>query len=132
MWKYFCPGNIRGKYRFINSDGNTIEVKYSAGADKGFVIENMHELTNSVSKATFAANNITKRKRKVKKLRRKSSRLRKRLNKAVNIENNNNVNELPGEDVPNKDASYSFKVETKDSSREETSDENGERIGSYR
>ena len=123
-------GNIRGKYRFVNSDGNTIEVKYSAGADKGFVIENQHELTNSVSKATFASNNITKRKRKVKKLRRKSSRLRKRLNKAIAVENNN-VNELP-EDVPNKDASYSFKVQTKDSSREETSDENGERVGSYR
>ena len=129
-------GNIRGKYRFINSDGNTIEVKYSAGADKGFVIENKHELVSSVTKATHDATHETERKSKrrrvVKKLR------RRKPSKSIKV----NSDSLPSEnDVPNvarvehennEDASYSFKVETEDSSREETSDKNGERFGSYR
>jgi len=45
-------GNVKGKYRYVNSDGNTIEVVYSAGADTGFVIENEQELLSSVARAT--------------------------------------------------------------------------------
>ena len=65
-------GNIRGKYRYVNADGNTIEVIYSAGAEKGFVIENEQELLSSVAKATKdAANKTKKRMRVVKKPRTK-------------------------------------------------------------
>lgn len=132
----FFTGNIRGKYRFINADGNTIEVKYSAGADTGFVIENENELTRALTKATNDAaegqRQSKRRVRVVKKLRHISNRNRNFVpdnftKKISNPGNNNNKHE-----VPNQDASFSFKVETEDSSREETSDKNGERIGSYR
>ena len=58
-------GNIRGKYRYVNADGNTIEVIYSAGADKGFVIENEQELLSSVAKATKDAAEKSKKRMKV-------------------------------------------------------------------
>ena len=45
-------GNVKGRYAYTNRDGNKIEVKYSAGAEKGFVIENEAALAESVSKAT--------------------------------------------------------------------------------
>ena len=46
---------------------------------------------------------------------------------------NDNKHEVPNQEITlNQDASFSFKVETEDSSREETSDKNGERVGSYR
>ena len=46
---------ILGKYSYVNAEGNTIEVKYSAGADIGFVVENEQELKGSVEKATNEA-----------------------------------------------------------------------------
>ena len=45
-------GNIKGRYAYTNGDGNKIEVRYSAGAEKGFVIENEAELAKHVEKAT--------------------------------------------------------------------------------
>ena len=45
-------GNIRGQYRYTNQDGNPILVRYSAGANRGFVIENSKELNENVAKAT--------------------------------------------------------------------------------
>ena len=48
-------GNIKGKYSYVNAEGNTILVKYSAGPDKGFVVENEKELEGSVQKATNEA-----------------------------------------------------------------------------
>ena len=45
-------GSVKGRYSYTNQDGNKIEVKYSAGAEKGFVIENEAELAESVAKAT--------------------------------------------------------------------------------
>ena len=134
----FSTGNIRGKYRFINADGNTIEVKYSAGADTGFVIENENELTQALTKAT---NDAAEGQRQSKRRVRVVKKLRHISNRNRNFVRNDNFTKKisnPGADgnneheVPNKDASFSFKVETKDSSREETSDKNGERIGSYR
>ena len=56
-------GNIRGQYRYTNQDGNPILVRYSAGANRGFVIENSKELSENVAKAT---NDFTiKRKMKI-------------------------------------------------------------------
>ena len=46
---------ILGKYSYVNAEGNTIEVKYKAGADIGFVVENEQELKGSVEKATNEA-----------------------------------------------------------------------------
>ena len=43
---------IVGKYSYVNAEGNIIEVKYKAGADIGFVVENEQELKGSVEKAT--------------------------------------------------------------------------------
>ena len=45
-------GNIQGSYSYVNNDGNNIQVRYSAGPEKGFVIENSEELVQSVAKAT--------------------------------------------------------------------------------
>ena len=44
-----------GKYSYVNAEGNTILVKYSAGPDQGFVVENEQELKGSVEKATSEA-----------------------------------------------------------------------------
>ena len=45
-------GNIKGSYSYVNNEGNNIQVRYSAGPEKGFVIENSQELLESVAKAT--------------------------------------------------------------------------------
>merc|ERR1712106_379250 len=45
-------GIIHGQYSYVNAEGNEIVVKYKAGADIGFVIENQEELNAAVRKAT--------------------------------------------------------------------------------
>ena len=52
-------GNVQGRYSYTNRDGNEIEVRYSAGAEKGFVIENEVELAKAVAKATKEASTTT-------------------------------------------------------------------------
>ena len=52
-------GNVQGRYSYTNRDGNEIEVRYSAGAEKGFVIENEVELAKAVAKATKEASETT-------------------------------------------------------------------------
>ena len=52
-------GNVQGRYSYTNRDGNEIEVRYSAGAEKGFVIENEVELAKAVAKATNEASTTT-------------------------------------------------------------------------
>jgi len=47
-------GNIKGKYAYTNELGSTIIVEYSAGADKGFVIENEEEMEKAVEEAKEA------------------------------------------------------------------------------
>ena len=49
-------GNVNGQYTYVNTEGNLIQVKYSAGAEKGFVIENESELSEAVDKATQDGN----------------------------------------------------------------------------
>ena len=51
---FFCFWNV-GKYSYVNAEGNKILVKYSAGPDQGFVVENEQELKGSVQKATSEA-----------------------------------------------------------------------------
>ena len=63
--------NIEFIFRYVNSDGNTIEVVYSAGADTGFVIENEQELQSSVARATKDGAEKAKKRMKVVKRRRK-------------------------------------------------------------
>ena len=46
--------NFSGKYAYTNDLGNTIVVKYSAGADKGFVIENEDEIEQAMAEAREA------------------------------------------------------------------------------
>jgi len=58
-----ADGNIKGKYSYVNAEGNTILVKYSAGPDQGFVVENEQELKGSVEKATSEAAKKVKRRR---------------------------------------------------------------------
>ena len=38
-------GNIKGSYQYIDSEGKTIKVHYSAGAETGFVIESQDEIS---------------------------------------------------------------------------------------
>jgi len=45
-------GIIHGQYSYVNAEGNEIVVKYKAGADIGFVIENQEELNAAVRRAT--------------------------------------------------------------------------------
>ena len=50
-----ADGTIKGRYSYVNDDGNEIAVQYTAGADIGFVVENKAELEANVRKATEAA-----------------------------------------------------------------------------
>merc|ERR1711971_539156 len=47
-------GVVTGSYSYLSPEGNEILVRYSAGADTGFVIENSDELAASVRQATNA------------------------------------------------------------------------------
>lgn len=118
-------GNIRGQYRYTNQDGNPILVRYSAGANRGFVIENSKELNENVAKATndFAI----KRKMKIVTRRRKnrnngSKRGRSFFRDPISSQRNQIV-------LPKK--SFSFKAKNAAGSFEESADSNGERFGSY-
>merc|ERR1711892_683014 len=45
-------GVVTGQYSYTNAEGNVISVRYKAGADIGFVVENEEELSAAVRKAT--------------------------------------------------------------------------------
>merc|ERR1719245_2824179 len=45
-------GEVQGQYSYTNAEGNVISVRYKAGADIGFVVENEEELSAAVRKAT--------------------------------------------------------------------------------
>jgi len=47
-------GVVTGSYSYLSPEGNEILVRYTAGADTGFVIENSDELAASVRQATNA------------------------------------------------------------------------------
>merc|ERR1712183_1098305 len=47
-------GVVTGSYSYLSPEGNEILVRYTAGADTGFVIENSDELAASVRQATDA------------------------------------------------------------------------------
>merc|ERR1712051_460678 len=47
-------GVVTGSYSYLSPEGNEILVRYTAGADTGFVIENSDELAASVRQATTA------------------------------------------------------------------------------
>merc|ERR1719412_625491 len=47
-------GVVTGSYSYLSPEGNEILVRYTAGADTGFVIENSEELAASVREATNA------------------------------------------------------------------------------
>merc|ERR1711936_379898 len=47
-------GVVTGSYSYLSPEGNEILVRYTAGADTGFVIENSDELAASVRDATNA------------------------------------------------------------------------------
>merc|ERR1711963_680528 len=47
-------GVVTGSYSYLSPEGNEILVRYTAGADTGFVIENSEELAASVREATDA------------------------------------------------------------------------------
>ena len=44
---------VRGEYSYVSPAGSLISVKYSAGPDSGFVVENADELAAAVEKATY-------------------------------------------------------------------------------
>merc|ERR1740124_1472039 len=48
-------GAITGSYGYKTAGGNDILVKYSAGAEKGFVIENMEELQATLERTSSEA-----------------------------------------------------------------------------
>ena len=111
-------GNIRGSYRYTNQDGNPILVRYSAGANRGFVIENSEELKENVQKATndFAI------KRTMKIVRRRKNNVSKRGRSF--FRERQTQNQLPKK-------SFSFKGKNAAGIFEESADSNGERFGSY-
>ena len=43
-------GNVQGHYSYVGADGNEFVVRYSAGADRGFVIENQDELSENLGR----------------------------------------------------------------------------------
>jgi len=52
-------GVVTGSYSYLSPEGNEILVRYTAGADTGFVIENSDELAASVRQATNAGAEAT-------------------------------------------------------------------------
>ena len=65
-------GQVKGRYSYVNDDGNEIAVQYSAGAGIGFKVENKNELKSQVRKATFGGISKGKRMKVVKRPRNKS------------------------------------------------------------
>ena len=65
-------GRVKGRYSYVNDDGNEIAVQYLAGAGIGFVVENKNELKAQVTKATFDGVSKGKRVKVVKKSKNKS------------------------------------------------------------
>ena len=60
-------GQVKGRYSYVNDDGNEIAVQYSAGAETGFVVHNDDELKAQVQKATESASSKVKKMKIVKK-----------------------------------------------------------------
>ena len=54
LWITFVKKKSKGKYAYTNELGSTIIVHYSAGANKGFVIENMDEIEEAMEEAQEA------------------------------------------------------------------------------
>merc|ERR1719362_373115 len=138
-----ADGNIKGKYSYVNAEGNTILVKYSAGPDQGFVVENEQELKGSVEKATSeAAKKVKRRRMKVVKRPRIKS---EPLPSYETAPSQNSYHQAPHPGIPSSvtdvdynnheenaaDLSYSFNVQSENSSYEENQDQEGERTGSY-
>merc|ERR1719325_466124 len=48
-------GNIVGSYKYKTAGGNEIEVRYKAGPETGFVVENMEELAVALESAAAEA-----------------------------------------------------------------------------
>ena len=44
-------GNVQGSYAYTNAEGNSITVRYTAGAETGFVIENQEELNGKFNRS---------------------------------------------------------------------------------
>merc|ERR1711983_424000 len=44
-------GEVQGQYSYTNAEGNVISVRYKAGADIGFVVENEEELSAAARRA---------------------------------------------------------------------------------
>jgi len=151
-----ADGNIKGKYSYVNAEGNTIEVKYKAGADIGFVVENEEELKGSVEKATNeAAKKVVARRRMkvVKRPRLPSYKTAPTQNsyqaphpgiptsyvapakettyQDVEVEILPPVSNENHESYESHDQSYYFNVQSENSSFQEDVDEEGERTGSY-
>merc|ERR1719162_521491 len=158
-----ADGNIKGKYSYVNAEGNTILVKYSAGPDQGFVVENEQELKGSVEKATNeAAKKVKRRRMKVV----KRPRIKAEPLPSYETAPSQNSYQAPHPGIPSiyvapakqntyqdvevdllptsvtdvdynnheenaADLSYSFNVQSENSSYEENQDQEGERTGSY-
>lgn len=120
-------GNVRGRYSFIaKDDGKTREIVYEAGAEKGFIAKGSHiPVSDSTSTASGTSNH--------------------QLSSAVGSFGSTNnalihrassasygvVEDGSQNDQSSGDASYSYSYQTDSSSKQESSDAQGNVVGSF-
>lgn len=121
-------GNVRGRYSFIaKDDGKTREVVYEAGAEKGFIAKGSHiPVSGSTSTVSSTSNHQL------------SSVLGSSGSTSNNAFNHRTSSASHGvavdgsqNDQSSGDASYSYSYQTDSSSKQESSDTQGNVVGSF-
>merc|ERR1712088_1297604 len=135
-------GVVTGSYSYLSPEGNEILVRYTAGADTGFVIENSDELAASVRQATNAGAEAAAA-RAVVAAPLPLASTSAAASDSVVITVPDSLYGAPAESLPSyqeepaappqmvMDASFNFAVDEEEHKFEEEADRTGERTGSY-
>merc|ERR1712088_720329 len=135
-------GVVTGSYSYLSPEGNEILVRYTAGADTGFVIENSEEVAASVREATNAGAEAAAA-RAVVAAPLPLASTSAAASDSVVITVPDSLYGAPAEPLPSyqeepaappqmvMDASFNFAVDEEEHKFEEEADRTGERTGSY-
>lgn len=119
-------GNVRGRYSFIaKDDGKTRDVVYEAGAEKGFIAKGPHiPVSGSTSSVSGASNHQLSS--ALGTFGSTSNAFNHRASSA-----SHDVSVDGSQDQSSGDASYSYSYQTDSSSKQESSDAQGNVVGSF-